>query len=231
MTMTIRIITASALAMAASVNAFTPSTSFSIQRRDVLNNPSTSSLNGYIAADATTEEFDSTASGLGFAADNVISIFGTVDKNGNAIAQEMKHYSKVSPLNDTSGIKIICKGDGAEIYQDPGLSSSKRITLAPLEAVGNALASVDAGVSTDGKIVISFVGGDDLMVHEVLSGIQQLVDGLDIKDPKKNVEFRSLSDSTFPIDKCGVVVTAGDSDAFYIGGQYYAVSDDDISTN
>lgn len=231
MKMKIRIIASSALAMAASVNAFSPSASFSVQSRDVLNNRSTSSLNGFIAADATTEEFDTKASGVDFAADNVISICGTVDKNGNAIAQEMKHYSKVSTLNDTTGIKVICKGDGAEVYQDPGLSSTKSITLAPLEAVADALASVDAGVSTDERIVISFVGGDDLMVHEVLSGVQQLVQGLEVKDPKKNVEFRSLSDSTFPIDKCGVVVTAGDSNVFYIGGQYYAVSDDDIATN
>ncbi len=231
--MTIKITSLTALAFAAftsvNVGAFSPS---------IVSTPSSSStrLQGYIAADSSDEVVDEKAGGIGFAMDNIIYISGDVDKKGNAVARDMKHYSKISPCDISSmNADVIGKGDGIEVYEDPGLSTNKSITLAPIDAVEGMLSDLNQGTSLDGKkVLINFAGGDELMVHEVLDGVQKSVVGIESMNVKnKDVEFRSISDDQFPVDKCGVAAiavsdSASEGNIFYIGGEWYTVSEDDV---
>ncbi len=231
--MTIKITYLKALAFGAfasvNVGAFSP-----------VSTPSSSStrLQGYIAADSTDEVYDERAGGVGFAMDNAIFISGDVDKNGVAVARDMKHYSKISScdISSMSNVDVIGKGDGIEVYEDPGLSTVKSITLAPIDAVEGMLSDLNTGASLDGKkVLINFAGGDELMVHEVLDGVQKSVSGIEAMNVKnKDIEFRSISDEQFPVDKCGVAAIAvsdsSEGNIFYIGGEWYTVSEDDVVT-
>lgn len=198
-----------------SVNAFVPLASFRPTQ-----------LNAYIESDSVDEGFE--GGGLELAVDNAILISGSVDKKGKAIAKEMKHYTKVSKSDiGNFGCKVICKGDGQEIYKDPGLSSEKIIALAPFTAVENALNAIESE-DKSGAISINFTGGDDLMVHEVLGSVEKIVSGLGLSS---KVEFRSLCEPSFPMEKCGVAVVSFDGDSeghiYYNDGAWYTLSEDD----
>lgn len=205
---------------------------------------SPSQLFGYIAADATEEEFDAKQGGVGLAQDNAIVIIGKVDKKGNAIATDMKRYTKLTESSDGgsgSGISVVCKGSGTELYQNPGLGTDKVITLAPFEAVSEAIMSGTAAAdgATDGatKISIHFAGGDDLLVHEVLESTRSLVSSLELTSKCNSIEFRSMCHASFPVDKCSVVVLAikGGSDAmenvYWHEGQWWALLEDHLNTD
>lgn len=205
------------------LTAFVPS--YGVKRTTI-------SLHGYIENDSTDEMIDPKAGGIGLAMDNAIVISGNVDKKGTAIAQEMKHYTKVRKTDLSSlGAKVICKGEGEELYKDPGLSVETIISLAPLSAVTDALNSIESADKT-GKIFVNFAGGDDLMVHEVLAGVQQMVSGLEISS---KVQFRSLCEPSFPMEKCGVVAVSVDGESegqiYYNEGEWYTLSEDDINTD
>jgi len=201
------------------INAFAPS---SISRAPT-------QLYAYIEADDNEDGLDPKGSGLGLALDNGISISGSVDSKGTPIAKGMKHYSKVIKSDISSlGAKVLCKGEGLEIYQDPGLSTEKSITLAPHNAVKDALSAIESQ-DKDGKIFINFTGGDDLMVHEVLEGVQMMVEGLSLST---NVEFKTLCEPTFPMDKCGVAAVSVSDDSngqiYYNGGEWYTLAEEDV---
>jgi hypothetical protein len=185
--------------------------------------------NAYIEADDNEDGLDPKGSGLGLALDNGISISGSVDSKGTPIAKGMKHYSKVIKSDISSlGAKVLCKGEGLEIYQDPGLSTEKSITLAPHNAVKDALSAIESQ-DKDGKIFINFTGGDDLMVHEVLEGVQMMVEGLSLST---NVEFKTLCEPTFPMDKCGVAAVSVSDDSngqiYFNGGEWYTLAEEDV---
>lgn len=192
----------------------------------------TTTPSAYIESNSVDEEIDPKGAGLGLAIDNAILISGSVDKMGTAIAKEMSHYTKVIKADVSSlGGKVICKGDGQEIYQDPGLSTEKIIALAPITAVDNALDSVALNEENGekGKLFVNFAGGDDLMVHEVLGGVQKMVSALGFS---AKVEFRSLCEPSFPMEKCGVVAVvvddSSDGQIFYNEGTWYTILEDDI---
>jgi hypothetical protein len=198
-----------------SVVAFAPSTTIIRSTR----------LNGYIESDSVDAEYES--GGLDLAIENTILVSGSVDKKGTAIAKEMKHFSKVINTDlASSGCKVFCKGEGQEIYKDPGLSTEKIISLAPYSAVENALNSIESE-NKDGDIFINFTGGDDLMLHEVLGSIEKLVSGLGLSS---KVQFNSLCEPSFPMEKCSVVaVSSGDCNGqiYYNSGSWFTLSDDD----
>lgn len=194
---------------------------------------SSTAVHAYIASDSVDDDFDPNAGGIGLAMENAICISGSVDKKGGAIAKEMNRYTKVVKMSDV-GATVICKGDGAEIYQDPGLSTEKSISLAPISAVQSALGAIENDVK-DGQIYINFAGGDDLLVHEVLEGVQQMVSGLNLTTSK--VTFRSMCEPSFAMDKCGVAVISVDESSsspegqiYYYEGSWYTLSEDDINT-
>jgi hypothetical protein len=209
-----------ALALALNaINAFAPSSTFRTPTQ----------LCAYIEADLNEEGLDPKSGGLGLAMDNGILISGSVDAKGIAIAKEMKHFSKIIKSDISSlGAKVLCKGEGAELYKDPGLATEKIITLSPHSAVEDALRAIECK-DTDGNIFINFTGGDDLMVHEVLEGVQMMVEGLSLSS---KVEFRSLCEPSFANQKCDVAVVSvsGDSNGqiFYNGGEWYTLSEDDV---
>ncbi len=167
-------------------------------------------LFAYIAADSTDEDYDAKQGGVGLAEDNAILMLGKVDRKGGATATGLKHYTVVSTFDDKeiekNGVSVICQGSGTETYSDPGQGTEKNIILSPLGAVADALNNVDQGaISKESKkICINFTGGDDLMVHEVLEGVQSLVSELNLS-MDNSIEFRSLCYSDFPVDKCSVV--------------------------
>ncbi len=199
-----------------SVQAFAPLSSF--------NRPT--QLNGYIQSDSVDEAYKGVD--LAQAIENAILISGHVDKNGNAIAKDMKNYKKVIKTDfGSSGGKLICKGEGQEIYKDPGLSTEKIISLAPYTAVENALAAIESN-NKDGNIFVNFAGGDDLMVHEVLGSVERIVASMDLSS---KVQFRSLCEPSFPMEKCGLIVVSFDGDSeghiYYNDGAWYSLSEDD----
>lgn len=202
------------------VNAFAPSAVFR----------TATPLCAYIESDSVDEEMDPKANGMGLALDSAILVSGGVDKKGVAIAKEMKHYSKVTKSDSSNLVgKVICKGEGQEIYKDPGLSTEKIIALAPLTAVENALKTLESNEKS-GNIYINFAGGDDLMVHEVLDGVGNMVSALELSS---NIEFRSLCEPSFPMEKCGVAVLSFDGDSsegqlFYNEGEWYTLLEDDV---
>mmetsp|Transcript_16629 Transcript_16629/g.20322 ORF Transcript_16629/g.20322 Transcript_16629/m.20322 type:complete len:260 (+) Transcript_16629:281-1060(+) len=228
--------------VATSSSTGTSSSSFTFMsknnlHRSVTSKPSHSTkLFGYIAADSSDEVLEFKEGGVGFTEDNAILMFGKVDRKGSAIATDMKHYSQVSSLGDISklsGVTVLCKGSGNELYENPGLGTEKKIILAPLEAVSKSLESMENSGEKSKKVSINFTGGEDLMVHEVLEGVQRLVSGMDISS--SSVEFRSLCDSSFPSEKCSVVALsfAGGSDTtediYWHEDQWWTLSEENLT--
>ena len=206
-----------------------------------------------IAAEAADGEvFDEGLGGVRLAGENAIKVSG-IFENDSVEAKDLTRYIKVTELSDEiisktgGGITIISTGMGKELYKDPGASTTKEIVYAPLDAVKNALSSVpNASVSNANKVVLNFLGGDDLMIFEVMDAVKTMVDGLDTKK-QTEVTFNSLCDSQFPneVASVTVVATAGNSDdkqltgvdkcilegeIYFHEGKYWTVSDDDINT-
>lgn len=197
---------------------------------------SNSKLHGYIAADDVDDEYDPKMGGVGLAEDNAILMIGKVDKNGSATATSLKHYTEVSTMDEAEikkqDISVVCKGAGVEVYQDPGLGTESMIILSPYDAVSKALDEVDDSAKSSSKyLTVNFAGGDDLMVHEVLESVQNLVSSLDMPKESK-IKFRSLCHASFPADKCGVAVLAGDSgdeDVYWHEGQWWTLREDNLN--
>ena len=200
-------------------------------------------LHGFIAADSVDEEIDMTLGGVGLAQESAILLLGKVDKRGSAIVTDMKRYTDVTAFDeqdsmDQKGVSVLCKGEGIELYQDPGTRTDKLIILAPLDAISNALDDVnDAVAKKDAKkILINFTGGDDLMVHEVLESVKSLVSSLDLQSSNQSIQFRSMCHKSFPIEKCSVVVlsVANGSeltdDLYWHEGKWWTLLEENLNT-
>lgn len=194
-------------------------------------------LQGYIAADSTDEEVDMTLGGVGLAEQSALLMIGNVDKKGGAIATDLKRYTDVSELKEQSfekdGVTVLSTGVGIELYKDPGSGTEKTIILAPLEAIENALVSINDNAAKDAKkILINFTGGDDLMVHEVLDSVEIAAASLNL--PK--VEFRSLCHKSFPAEKCCVVILKVSSgsdlseDIYWHEGSWWTLRRENLNT-
>jgi hypothetical protein len=194
-------------------------------------------LQGYIAADSTDEEVDMTLGGVGLAEQSALLMIGNVDKKGGAIANDLKRYTDVSELKEQSfekhGVTVLSTGEGMELYKDPGSGSEKTIILAPLEAIENALVSIDDNAAKDAKkILINFTGGDDLMVHEVLDSVEIAAASLNL--PK--IEFRSLCHKSFPAEKCCVAILKVSSesdlteDIYWHEGNWWTLRKENLNT-
>ena len=218
------------------IEGFMPSSSLS---SSILKN--SNRLFAYIAADSADEDFDTKQGGVGLAEDNAILMIGKVDRKGVATATDLKLYTTVSSLDDITkvdGVSIICQGNGVEVYQDPGQDTEKNIILSPLDAVSNALSNVNEGaISKESKkICINFTGGDDLMVHEVLEAVQNLVSGLDLS-MENSIEFKSLCDGSFPPEKCSVVALSvaggsaeGSENVYWHEGKWWTLLESNLNT-
>jgi len=151
----------------------------------------------------------------------------------NPVAEGLKLYTKLVPLSDQNEVKgtVLCKGMGTEVYTDPGSSTQRLVTLATTDAVKDALSAMDASPSS-GKLLITFAGGDDLMIHEVLQGVEMMTSGLNLGSDT-TIEFRSLCHQSFPLEKCGVAALDVNEDhgegVYWHDGQWWSVSEEDFT--
>ena len=101
-------------------------------------------------------------------------------------------------------------------------------------------------VSNASKVLLNFLGGENLVIFDVMDAAKTMVDGLDTKK-QTQVTFNSLCHSQFPDEVASVTVVAtyGNSDDKQLTGvdkciskgeiyvhqdKYWTVSDDDINT-
>jgi hypothetical protein len=221
---------------------------------------SSSSLHTIIRGeDVDAQPLDENEGGVGLALRSAIKISGKCIKE-QCDAQELLRYEKMQELDrsvaqsimEKSGCNLLCTGMGKELYQDPGTSvryEDKIVKLAPLEAAKAALAAVSTSASAllDSKyVVINFVGGDDLIIGEVLLACDMLVQELNLLDNKATkVMFNSISFKEFADETCSVAVVACAGNAvglegvdeniakgelYVYDGKWYTVAEGDITT-
>jgi hypothetical protein len=153
---------------------------------------------------------------------------------------ELDDITAFKSMLEKMNCQLLYTGKGIELYQDPGKSyriEEKVIQLAPIMAVKDALlASSSSTVSSstsismsggdtddddddddgyDDELVINFLGGDELIIGEVMEACNLLVNELDesilrrnTKKKKKTVKFNSISYTQIPSDVCYVTVIA-----------------------
>lgn len=166
--------------------------------------------------DIDSVPMDPGSGGVRLAQESVLKVTGTVKhKPGSATAQTdaLKRYTKLTEVSDSiinnmkEMIRVVCTGIGIELYRDPGETTIKEVTLAPLDAVRDATMNA-AGTTQDvDELVINICGSDDLQMNEVLDAVQQMAINLDEKTSCK-ISFNSISHYSIPKDKCFLSVIA-----------------------
>lgn len=244
-----------AIALALQASSFSPNASRSNVRSI---KSSSSKLRSIIKGEAEdSAPFDENEGGVGLAKRSAIKIVGVINK-GKGNAQDLVRYEKMQQLDmsaaesimDTADCQLLCSGAGRETYQDPGSSGryqDKTIVLAPVDAAKKAVASMASAVpiGEDTKsVVFNFLGGDELIIGEVLEACDLLVSGLDFP-AKTKIQFNSMSFTDIPADSCSVAVVASGSKAgglegaddsvakgeLYVhDGKWFTVADADITT-
>ena len=149
---------------------------------------------------------------------------------------ELDDVTAIKSMLEKMNCQLLYTGKGIELYQDPGKSyriEEKVIQLAPIMAVKDALlasssstASSSTSISMSGgdadddddgyddELVINFLGGDELIIGEVMEACNLLVNELDESilrrntKKKKTVKFNSISYTQIPSDVCYVTVIA-----------------------
>lgn len=245
------IVVSTAIVFASQASSFTPSTPCNIR--------SPTKLFDFMkgeAVDAGT--FDANSGGVGLAKRSAIKIVGVSKKGKGTDPQELVRYERLQELDmsvaqaimEKADCQLLCSGTGKELYQDPGSSNrygDKVVKLAPIEAATVALASMASAVTIgeDTKsVVVNFLGGDDLIIEEVLAACDMLVEGFDFPD-KTKFKFNSLCFTDIPADVCSVSVVASGGktggldgvdesvargELYVLDGKWFTVAEGDIST-
>ena len=196
------------------------------------------------------EEWDLTKGGVLLAMDSAIKVTGTVS-GGSADATNLLRYGKLTEASDadvnaalaSSGSAVICTGTGTELYKDPGLSTVEEITLGPMDAVAKALSSSPNVAALTGakSVVINFIGGNDLIMEEVVDAANALVQNMGDSAPSK-MKFNTISHKDIADGTASVTVMAAgggsadgalgkavsNGEAYFYQGKWYAVLDEDI---
>jgi hypothetical protein len=214
--------------------------------------PSTSSLFDVIRAAELDNAVDEGEGGVRLAMESAIKIIGVVEHkpgSANPKPSQLLRYTQVQQVSEdqlkAAPIRIVCTGIGKELYKDPGETTIKEVTYAPLDAVRDALNA--AGSTQDAEmLVINFLGGDDLQMMEVLEAVEELVLDLDAKTNAK-ISFNSLCHKMFPEEKATLTVAALTSgkdgetplrgvakslaagEVYFHDGMYYTVTEEDIN--
>jgi hypothetical protein len=196
--------------------------------RNPTRGPSSSELYELILGeDLELEGVDAGLGGVRLAEENVIKITGEVrHKPGSAEARAMDlvrytqlttvEESKVKDVLGKVGGKIIATGVGIELYKDPNESLDTIVKLGPMEAIKDAFNGAASAIE-EKSLVFNFLGGDDLVLGEVLDATNELVVMMDIAT-KAKVSLNSLCHSSIPPGTCTVsVVSVGDSEAEVAG--------------
>jgi len=249
-----------AIVLALRASSFSPNMPCSSIRTAAPNIGGSTKLFSLIKGEAFgAEPFDENEGGVGLAKRAAIKIAGVANKGKGNGAQELVRYGKMQELDEAAvksimekaECQILCSGTGKETYHDPGSSyrlEERVINLAPIEAAQNALSSIASTVTIgeDTKsVVINFLGGDELIIGEVLQACDLLVDGLDFPT-KTKVVFNSVGFSAIPEDVCSVVVVASGGKAgglegvdesiargelYANDGKWFTVAEGDITAN
>lgn len=229
-----------------------------IRSRSVLNRENSFVWELKNVIEAQTEDYVQNEEGLGgvtLAKESAIKIVGDIQhKPGKAesFPQDLLRYNNLrtvdgsivqNVLNDVDST-ILCSGQGVENYKDPGQTTRKEVDYAPLQAVKDAITKA-ASATEHEHLVFNFLGGDDLMVGEVMEAGTELVMALGIST-KTKVSFNSLSHKTIPSGTCTVtVVSLGDKrkdslsgiekavaygEIYSRNGVWYTVEESDINT-
>lgn len=206
--------------------------------------------------DVDAETPDPGMGGVRLAQESAVKVFGTVKhKPGSADPKPMDllRYTRLREVSEADiskydGVKIVGFGMGKELYKDPGSGFENDITLAPLDAVRDATMGLGSTQDAE-KVVINFLGGDDLQMMEVLDAIQQMVINLDVKTSTK-IDFNSVSHNSVPLERAAITVIAltkkgsdGDSEEklrgidkpisegelYFLDGKYFTVVEEDIN--
>ncbi|CAB9522660.1 expressed unknown protein [Seminavis robusta] len=210
------------------------------------------SLFAVIRGDEINNAVSEGAGGVHLARDSAIKITGEVKhKPGSANPKpaELLRYTQFQQVSDdlASSVKIVCTGRGTEVYRDPGDSTVKDVAYAPHDAVRDALNAAGSTQDAD-RLVINFLGGDDLQVMEVLEAVEQLVLNLDVKT-KTKITFNSLCHGAFPMEQAaltvvkveddsdsegaeqlkGVEKALADGEVYFQDGKYFTVVKEDIT--
>ena len=218
----------------------------------VVHKNSNSALHSVIRAGDDDFALDPNSGGIGLAKESVIKVTGQVNhKPGSADPKpsELLRYTQLQELSESqvssSVQSIVCTGRGKELYRDPGETTIKEVTYAPLDAVRDAMNAAGSTQEAE-KLVINFVGGDDLQIMEVLSAVQQMVLNLDVKTSTK-IFFNSICHRTFPFEQAYVTVVAmansaggGESltgadkalasgEIYFHDGKYFTLSEEHIN--
>lgn len=180
-----------------------------------------------IRADVAEVKVDAGLGGVRLAQENAIKISGEVrHKPGSAEARalDLTRYTQMTPVEESKvlgilgklGGKIIGTGQGKELYKNPGESIEAVVQLAPIEAVKDAVNSAASAIEEQ-TLVFNFLGGNQLILGEVLDATNEAVLNMDIAT-KAKVFFNSMSDSSIPADTCTVsVVSIKDNEDSFAG--------------
>ena len=238
------------------VSGLSPSVKIRLRSMLARDNASVWELKNVI--EAQTEDYVQNEEGLGgvsLAKESAIKIVGDIQhKPGKAesFPQDLLRYNNVRTVDESVVEKILnevdstifCLGQGVEDYKDPGQTTKKEVDYAPLQAVKDAITKAPSATEHE-SLVFNFLGGDDLMVGEVMEAGNELVLALGIST-KTKVSFNSLSHRTIPSGTCTVtVVSLGDQpkdsllgiekavacgEIYSRDGNWYSVEESDINT-
>lgn len=203
-------------------------------------------------------EVDPRLGGVQLTEESSIKINGEVrHKPGNAEARpfDLTRYTKLTSVEESKvkdvlgkvGGKIIATGQGKEFYKDPGTTVESVVILAPIEAAKDAVNAAASAIEED-TIIFNFLGGDELVIGQVLEATNEAVVNMDIAT-KANVYFNSMSDRSVPADTCTVTVLSigGDDssessfstgveeaiaagEAYFMDGKWWTVEKANVNT-
>ena len=204
-----------------------------------------------LGEDENAAPFDAGAGGVRLAETSVIKVSGEVrHKPGSATPKPttLLRYTKLQEIPELGDhIKIVCTGRGTEHFVDPGTGTTKEVTLAPLDAVRDATLN-ELGTAQDvDNLVINFLGGDDVMIMEVMQAVEQLVLNLDVKT-RTNISFHSLCHTSLPMGQTtltvvgimnnsseeeqdtlrGVEASVANGEVYFRDGSYFTVVKEDM---
>jgi hypothetical protein len=235
-----------------------PISAFAPQPLSKASSPSTWELREVIRGeDVDAETMDLGEGGVRLAQESAIKITGDVKhKPGNAVARPMEllRYNNLKQIEDSNindvfgkiGSKILCTGQGIELYKDPGETLETSVSLAPMEAVKDAVKAAASAMECE-QLVFNFLGGDSLMIGEVLDATNELVVMLDIATSAK-ISFNSLCHNSVPSGTCSLaVISVGSSseegdfsgvaaksiaagEIYMLDGTWWTVEDSELNT-
>lgn len=200
--------------------------------------------------------------GVGLAMESALKMYGPIRRKKRGKAEtdvdDLIRYFNVQSVDEATvesvlakvGGKVVASAQGTEIYADPGKGTTKEVQYAPDDAVNLLLPSIGSSLQDDGcrKVVINFLGSDDLQVLEVMLASEKLVDNAAVAR-KASISFNSVCHKSFPLESVTMTVVAfygdepeeGESfsgieksvalgEVFEREGKYWTVSEDDINT-